>query len=1025
MYNATHSVPGGSSAPTHAKPGSVASLSFSVMSDEDIVRMSVQEMRRADDLGSSLLGPNGPAVCGTCRGKACQCLGHAGYIRVPTMLNPVYTNNVCRFLSLICLSCLRLRLSTFHIRNVLHPSVTLPRVIGLLRRSTLCCFCFRDGKAIRVKKSKGDLFLVYSKNYRVPLSSGLLLSIVGSLPEEDRRILGLPNPRDFIASVVYVPPLSERPGPPMVGRKRPRPGAMAGPKAAKRQRPSAGEEYHKAEADTLVAVEAADDVESNVVTDVVTFPSPITSHLSFILDVLQGIQPWRTTGLLSESEGRLGTGCWIQRRDTANTLPSYPLLSLSRFVIGRSAEAISVGYHATPISLLRNMGLCQRGSSRKGCLLYRVQTIYDTLAPHAWGNPADETWLSLFVHLISFPDTSVTPSWYVTKAMTDRLTPVMQTEIARLKPTIDVAINDHRSLSHTLHSSFPGGDNASKREALGRKVGFIRRHLMGRRIGNSARMPLSNSTLMPIDTVGIPPPVIAQLTQKHRICDFNRDRLHLAAKRGLVSTLTLPNGRERSFTSLLTLAYRFRSGDMVRRMESELGGNGNKPKWIVLHSAAHAREVLLSQLPLQMWRTGSSGSTPFPLLGSSVLPMPMLPNGTILYKRLEDGDRILINRQPSMYDTSLVCLRVKKIGGNAMLLNPVIQEGLRGDCDGDEINVYLAEDAASGSAEKALISPKSLLIDPNGKGTALVPIQDVLLFAFLLTLHHPPEAPYITTMYFNDSNSDPLSVEKRDRVLRIQKRLQAHSEKDDHLQALRMLCIPFEGTGAFAVSLLLPPTLTYTDGDVRITDGVFHGGALMGSHLGRGRSGLLYHLAIYHGPDAAIEFMDGLNRLTTEFSLTRATTFSLRDCLLPSNSDPLGDVAARCRTDMTRQIQAAPVDHSDSFFRTTALDIRQRVVRTALDIPETTARQVLDRSYISMIRSKSKGSTMHLSQILMPLGQQAFGEEGCIGNTGANRTSAYQRPTRYHTACLRVCTVSPLRPPPPLTFFSSQIWYVL
>jgi hypothetical protein len=997
MYNATHSTPGGSSAPVHAQPGSVASLSFSVMSDEDIVRTSVQEMRRAEDLGSSLLGPNGPAVCGTCHGQACQCLGHGGHIRVPTMLNPVYSNNVCRFLSLVCLSCLRLRLSSFHIRNVLHPSVTLPRVIGLLRRSTLCCFCFRDGKAIRVKKSKGDLFLVYSKNYRIPLSSGLLLWIVGSLPEEDRKILGLPNPRDFMASVVYVPPVSERPGPPMVGRKRPRPGAMAGPKAAKRQRPTAGEEYHKAEADTLAVPDVVADVHSNVVTDVVTFPSPITSYLSFILDVLQGIQPWRTTGLLSELEGleyiRLGTGCWIQRRDTANTLPSYPLLSLSRFVIGRSAEAISVGYHATPISLLRNLGLCQRGSSRKGCLLYRVQTIYDTLAPYAWGNPSDENWLSLFVHLISFPDTSVTPSWYVTKAMTDRLTPVMQTEIARLKTTIDVAINDHRALSHTLHSSFPGGDNASKREALGRKVGFIRRHLMGRRIGNSARMPLSNSTLIPIDTVGIPPPVIAQLSQKHRICDFNRDALHLVAKRGLVSTLTLPNARERSFTSLLTLAYSYRPGDLVRQMEPEPGAK--RPKWLVLRSAAHAREVLLSKLPLQMWRTASPGSTPFPLLGSRILPMPVLPNGTIVYKKLEDGDRILINRQPSMYDTSLVCLRVKKIGGNAMLLNPVIQEGLRGDCDGDEINVYLAEDAASGSAEKDLISPKSLLIDSNGKGTALVPIQDVLLFAFLLTLHHPPEAPHIANMDFNDSNSDPLSVDKRERVVRVHRRLQASLPDDDHLQALRLLCIPFERTGAFAVSLILPPTLTYTSGDVRITDGVFHGGALTGSHLGRHRSGLLYHLAIYHGPDAAIEFMDGLNRLTTELSLTQATTFSLRDCLLPSNIDPLGDVASRCTAVMTDLIHAASVDHSDSFFRTTALDIRQRVVQTSLDIPETTCRQVLDRSYISMIRSKSKGSTMHLSQILMPLGQQAFGEEGCIGNTGANRTSAYQRPTRY------------------------------
>jgi hypothetical protein len=616
-----HSTPGGSSAPIHTIPGQVDSLLFSVMSDEDIVGTSVQEMRRAEDLGSALLGPNGATPCGTCKGKASQCLGHGGYIRVPTMMNPVYTNNACQLLSLLCLSCLRLRLSPFHIRNVLYPHVTLPRVVGLLRRSTLCCFCFRDGKATRVKKSKGDLFLVYSKNYRVPLSSALLLAIVESIPVDDRQILGMPEPRNFMVSVLYVPPLSERPGPPMVGRKRSKPSGVVlanSTKAIKRQRIGGNGSYPKVDTETIAAAEDANvlpaaiaNTDADAVVPVVTFPSPITSHLSFILDVLQGIQPWRANGLLVELEADCGVehvrmACWIQRRsdcagaDTASLLPSPPLLSLSRFVISRSAEAISVGYHATPISLLRNMGLCQRGSSRKGCLLYRMQTIYDTLAPHAWGNPADEAWLHLFIHLLSFPDISISPSWYTKKAMTDRLTPTMQTEIARLRSTIDVVINDHRALSHTLHSSFPaGGDNASKREALGRKVGFIRRHLMGRRIGNSARMPLSNSTLIPIDTVGIPPPVIAQLTQKHRICETNRDALHVAASRGLIQTLSLPHARERPFTSLLTLSYRFRIGDMVMRMEPEPGER--KPNWVVLRSATHAREVLLSQLPLRMW----------------------------------------------------------------------------------------------------------------------------------------------------------------------------------------------------------------------------------------------------------------------------------------------------------------------------------------------------------------------------------------------------------------------------------------
>ncbi|KAK7252639.1 hypothetical protein RIF29_36728 [Crotalaria pallida] len=107
--------------------------------------------------------------------------------------------------------------------------------------------------------------------------------------------------------------------------------------------------------------------------------------------------------------------------------------------------------------------------------------------------------------------------------------------------------------------------------------------------------------------------------------------------------------------------------------------------------------------------------------------------GDIFYRPLADGDKVLINRPPSIHQHSMIALSVRVLPiSNVVSINPICCSPLRGDFDGDCLHGYIPQSVGARVELSELVALDRQLI--NGQsGTNLLSLsQDSLTAAYLL-----------------------------------------------------------------------------------------------------------------------------------------------------------------------------------------------------------------------------------------------------------------------------------------------------
>ena len=111
--------------------------------------------------------------------------------------------------------------------------------------------------------------------------------------------------------------------------------------------------------------------------------------------------------------------------------------------------------------------------------------------------------------------------------------------------------------------------------------------------------------------------------------------------------------------------------------------------------------------------------------------------GDIVHRHLQQGDLVLVNRQPSLHRFSIMAYRVRPIDSSTIQIHIAVTVPLNADFDGDEINIFGI------SSYEALAEAKSLMaVGQNVKKDAhmlLGCVQHAVLGAYLLStgLYHP------------------------------------------------------------------------------------------------------------------------------------------------------------------------------------------------------------------------------------------------------------------------------------------------
>lgn len=224
-------------------------------------------------------------------------------------------------------------------------------------------------------------------------------------------------------------------------------------------------------------------------------------------------------------------------------------------------------------------------------------------------------------------------------------------------------------------SKGPTGQMGHK-QILEKKEGLFRKNIMGKRVNYSARSVISPDPNIQTREIGIPMVFAKELTFPEKVTKFNIEKLR---KR-------IINGGN------------FPGANFIK----------NEDYLINLKYIAPERRLALSN---------------------------QLTEGKTVYRHLEDGDTLLVNRQPTLHSVSLLGHQVKILKNeNTLRLHYVNCKSYNADFDGDEMNVHFLQDfLATSEAKNLSMNDHAYFVPSNGQPIRGL-TQDHIIAGMYLTL---------------------------------------------------------------------------------------------------------------------------------------------------------------------------------------------------------------------------------------------------------------------------------------------------
>ncbi len=341
----------------------------------------------------------------------------------------------------------------------------------------------------------------------------------------------------------------------------------------------------------------------------------------------------------------------------------------------------------------------------------------------------------------------------------------------------------------------------------------------------------------------------------------------------------------------------------------------------------------------------------------SVFRLERLRVGDVLERPLATGDRVLMNRQPTLHRGSMMAHRVRVLPGKTFRLNLSVTTPYNADFDGDEMNLHVPQ-TLNAQAEAATLLPVEQHLLSQSHALSMGIVQDALLAAHLLT-----RARSAAAWFGRRDAQDLLFAADPDRIptdLPVPA-VQVPGGDDDGASRREYW------SGHQLVSVLLcrahaPLRRVYVgeNGDplgdaapLVVRAGELLCGTFNKRTLGRGPNRLLHRLARMApdaptGRNAAGAFMDRMARLGHAFLELRGFSTGIGDCVLPR--------AAAAHLDRV---------HADAMETAPSLDaVRDTVGRHVY------AHLGARHGMKAMADSGSKGSLLNIAQIIGCVGQQ-------------------------------------------------------
>jgi len=229
------------------------------------------------------------------------------------------------------------------------------------------------------------------------------------------------------------------------------------------------------------------------------------------------------------------------------------------------------------------------------------------------------------------------------------------------------------------------------------KKGRFRHNLTGKRVNFAARSTVTPDPFIKISEVGIPKKIADELTVPERVTEWNKEELKKMVK------------------DTDKAVYAIRADETKKRVDET-----NK-------------EEIAEEIDV----------------------------GFRIERKLQNGDIVLFNRQPSLHRLSMLAHTVRVMEGKTFKINPIVCKPYNADFDGDEMNVHVPQTEEGKTEARELMFVRNQVISPRYGAPVIILDEDGVSGAFVLTLDSTKFTREETMQYFFEMGLTTLSKPDR------------------------------------------------------------------------------------------------------------------------------------------------------------------------------------------------------------------------------------------------------------------------
>lgn len=358
----------------------------------------------------------------------------------------------------------------------------------------------------------------------------------------------------------------------------------------------------------------------------------------------------------------------------------------------------------------------------------------------------------------------------------------------------------------------------------------------------------------------------------------------------------------------------------------------------------------------------------------------MIEPGWTVERHLQDGDIVLLNRQPSLHRMSILAHRVKIMEGRTFRLNPAACPPYNANFDGGEMNMHVPQTEEARAEAEILISVHENIMSPRFGGPIIGGIHDHVSGIFMLT-HGTRWLTKEETLYLLRYSG----VERMPEPGKIENGVEYWSNKQVFSQILpEHFNMVFHANSCQSCDTC-KKMLCYRDAYVRIIDGQLESGTIDKKAIGAFDGQIINRIIQEQGKQRAAKFIDDLTKLSIRAIMLDGLSFGIDDTdltevLYHQNNEVLKNAALivdqRIKIYDEGQLEPMP---GRTVEETLAMQILQ-VLRKACDHTGQIATRHfnLENSAVLMAVSGARGSMRNLAQISGCLGQQTVRGERLV-----------------------------------------------